>query len=334
MCHCLVRLAALALLAVLVLSGCRTLELSPAPSHLWRCGDLEIEVMDPNHPERYNRGPRFTPVAAVLAARLGEDAFLYRPEAHNTVDDHAGLATEFDLCIPNGPDDELPPGYREAKVGEGFLKIGVGVLQKQKERYSLFQHPRILAPASTAVTWRREGADYRQVCLGTNGYAYVLAARLRLHADCITVAWELANTGTKSFTTRQYSHNFCRFAGRDVGPGYVLEFPYDFQAEGLAREQRQVGREIRFEERIPEWVNLLVRYPPGYAGPNVCRLRQPATGLELTCETSRPGLWTAIHARPGYVAPEQFIELHLVPGETAAWTRSYRFAKTAAGGTP
>jgi hypothetical protein len=45
----------------------------------------------------------------------------------------------------------------------------------------------------------------------------------------------------------------------------------------------------------------------------------------MLCETSLPGLRTDIHARAGYVSPEQFIELTLAPGETRSWKRTYTF---------
>ena len=71
---------------------------------------------------------------------------------------------------------------------------------------------------------------------------------------------------------------------------------------------------------------MVVPYPPEYAGPNRCVLRQDAVGQSVTCETSMPGLRTAIHARPGYVSPEQFILLQVAPGQSVTWTRSYEFA--------
>ena len=66
-----------------------------AGSRVLAAGNLVVEVMDPSDPQRYNCGVRFTPVAAVLGARLGGREFLYNPVAHNPVNDHGGLAAEF-----------------------------------------------------------------------------------------------------------------------------------------------------------------------------------------------------------------------------------------------
>ncbi|HBC88569.1 MAG TPA: hypothetical protein DCZ94_16600 [Lentisphaeria bacterium] len=287
---------------------------------------LTVEIMDPNHPDRYNRGVRFTPVAAVLGVKMDGKEFMFHPEKHDVKNDHGGLASEFDLCIPGGPDEDLPPGYLEAKDGEGFLKIGVGVLKKKKgENYSLFQQPEVIDRAKTDVQWDKNGAKYEQTSRGVNGYGYKLNAYVRILDNRINVEWKLNNTGTKAFTTKNYVHNFFRFDDRNVGPDYVLSFPYDFNVKGLEAEQTQSGRDINFVKEIPKWVNMAVAYPQDYTGINTCVLKNTANGMSITCETSVTGFVTAIHGRPNYVSPEQFIKLSLKPGETASWNRTYIF---------
>lgn len=298
----------------------------PVAVHTLASDQLTLQVMDPTAADRYNRGVRFCPLAVVLAASLDNHDFLYHPAAHNVIDDHAGLPAEFDLCIPGGPATDLPPGYAEAKIGDGFLKIGVGVLAKQATPYNLFLHPVLLVPATTTATWSPDHASFRQTCPGVNGYAYALTADLRVEAATVTVAWSLTNTGTRPFVTRQYIHNFIRCDNHDVGPDYVLSFPYDYLAQGLEAGQRQRGRDLEFLARIPTWVNLLVPYPADYRGPNTCVLRQLASHQQITFTTSIPSIHTAIHARPAYIAPEQFIELHLAPSETLTWHRQTTFA--------
>ena len=294
-------------------------------------GAMVVEIMDPVHPARYNRGTRFTPIACVLGARLDGREFLFNPVEHNPVDDHAGLASEFDLCIPGGPAGHLPPGYDEAQVGEGFLKIGVGVLRKQAGAYSLFQNCEVIEAATTSVSWSPCGARFSQQCGGVNGYAYELDAELSVGTNGVSVNWTLRNTGANPLTTRNYVHNFFRFEDQDVGPGYVLSFPYDFTESGLLKEQLQDGRSIRFNALIPKWVNAVVPYPADFNGPNTCELKSTFSGMRVLCATSLPGLRTDIHARPNYVAPEQFILLSLASGESREWTRAYSFSLHDAG---
>lgn len=296
-----------------------------AGAHVLRHGDLVVEVMEPDAPDRYNRGVRFTPIAAVLSARYDGVEYLFNPIDHDPIDDHAGLAAEFDLVTPDSPDDAMPPGYHDARPGEGFVKVGVGVLAKQKQRYSLFQHPTPIAIAPTTAEWHSDHAVFTQRCAGINGYAYDLAATVRCAEAMLTIDWRLTNTGAKPLVTRQYVHNFIRIGGHDVGPGYDLHFPYSPRVTGLASEQSVSDASIQFDQRIPRWVNLEIFSPDTYAGPNTLTVTQTTAKRSIHCGTSLPNYRTAVHARAGYVSPEQFVELRLAPQESVAWRRSWRF---------
>lgn len=289
-------------------------------------GRLRIEVMDPAAPDRYNRGVRFATVAAVLRATCAGRSFLHAPLRHDPLDDHGGLASEFDLCIPGGPPERLPPGWREAPEGGGFLKIGVGVLRKHGDSYHLFHRPPLVEAAATSVVWGPSSAAFTQVCQGVDGYAYSLGAVVTVRDPEVEIAWTLANTGAKAFTTHTYAHNFLRFDDRDAGPGYELSFPYPITVSGANPEQTVGADVIRFTARIPTWVNMEVAWPAGYASANTCVLSHPEAGMSLACTTSRSGEPVAIHARAAYISPEQFVRLDLGPGASASWTRTWRFS--------
>ncbi|MBN2713209.1 MAG: hypothetical protein JXR97_12380 [Planctomycetes bacterium] len=309
-----------------ILVGCSPDNAPPARHAATRVitnGILSVEVMDPTSSDRYNNGVRFCSIGAVLRASMGGHEFFYNPVTHNRKSDHGGLASEFDLCIPGGPANDFPPGYHEAKPGEGFLKIGIGVLKKQNKPYSLFQSCDLISPAENLVTWGRQGASFIQKSKGVNGFAYELRADVILKGNNVTVEWALKNTGVKPFSTKQYTHNFFRFDEYDVGPGYLLTFPYDINPRGQSARQQVVSRSIEFKEFIPKWVNIDVPYPNQYTGPNAVVLSYPTKGLSIKCETSVAGIKTAIHARPVYISPEQFIEIKLEPSQTERWTRTY-----------
>ena len=296
-----------------------------AGAHVLRSGSLLVEVMDPTAPERYNTGVRFTPLAAVLRASFAGHEYFFNPLEHDRSDDHAGLASEFDLCNPGCPAGDLLPGYAEAGVGGGFLKIGVGVLEKSAKPYDLRSHPRLLQAASTAVQWFGDAADFSQSCPGVAGFAYELHAHVALGQGRIDIVWSLRNSGSRQFTTTHYTHNFFRFDSHDVGPDYALTFPYPISVSGAAPEQVVDPQGIRFIAPIPHHVNLLVPYPPDYTSANTCRLSHLG-GMSIAVSTSVPGIRTAIHARPAYCSPEQFVSIALPPGGEETWTRSWVFS--------
>ena len=281
-------------------------------------GDLTLQVMLPDHDERYYVGSRFTPVAAVLSARVGDQGFFSNPVEHDSETEHAGLASEFDLSTP-------PPGHAEAAIGEGFVKVGVGILKKTGANYFFWNKYEVITPAETTVEWGENSAAFRQVCEGVSGYAYTLQAVVTVAERVLTVDWTLSNTGQKPIATDHYVHNFFRLGDRPVGPDYVISFPFDFEAPGLAEEQTLKGREIHFAAEIPKWVNIDLKPAEEPEGPQSFTVSQTATGLSIRGTTSPRVTRTAIHATKSHLCPEQFIHLEIEPGKKANWQRRYEF---------
>ena len=275
--------------------------------------------MDPAHESPYYTGQRFTPVAAVLRATLDGHEFFFNPLEHNAETEHAGLASEFDLVTQ-------PPGHAGAADGEGFVKVGVGVLKKKGQNYAFWSAYEVITPAKTSVEWGEDSATFKQTCEGAGGYAYELGAEVKVTADQVSVDWTLKNTGTKPLSTDNYVHNFFRFDDKPVGPDYVVSFPYDFEAEGLGEEQEQKGREVHFTKEIPKFINAKVPVPEGYDGENAFTVKHTKTGQSLAGLSSLPSKEVALHATKSNVCPEQFIHIEVAPGKEATWRRSYTFS--------
>ena len=141
----------------------------------------------------------------------------------------------------------------------------------------------------------------------------------------IDIDWKLRNTGFKPLKTRQYTHNFFRFSEKDVGPGYVVSFPYAPQVEGLSEAQSLSGRGIQFVQPMSGALNANVAWPTGFGGSNAVTVSNASTGQAIECITSIPGIKTAIHATAKNLSPEQFIEISLGPGQEKNWQRRYVF---------
>ncbi|WP_145928656.1 hypothetical protein OH491_02235 [Termitidicoccus mucosus] len=285
-------------------------------------GGLVVEVMDPAAPDRYHAGTRFSPVANVLRARLGGREFLFAPPEHDPLRDNGGLAMEFDIQTPGGP-----PGFAEAGIGGGYLKIGVGTLRKRAENYEFYTPQELVEPARTGVEWGTDRAVFRQVCAPVNGYACALMAEVLVGDARVEVRCVLENTGEKPFGTEQYAHNYFLFDGAPIGPGYQLKFPFEFEAGGLGDGAAQDGRKIVFTAAPAGAVNLRVAPPAG--APNMVAVRNTRTGQRVLARVSRPASRVAVHATARYLCPEQFVRITLAPGEKAEWTRGYDFSNDA-----
>lgn len=287
---------------------------------------LEVDVMDPHSPDRYYRGPRFSPVANVLQVRMDGHRFLFAPAKHDPLTENGGLAMEFDIGTePNPP----PPRFNEAAPGEGFLKIGVGVLKKETDPLYKFYTPyAVLQPATTTVEWNADRARFLQICPGVAGYAYRLDAEVRVVANEVRVTCRLANTGAKPFSTEHYAHNFFAFDNHGVGPGHTVEFPGDFTAHIPKPVIVQNGRVLEIIGEITTKIKAAEAFVtplPPVGSEASARVRHAASGLGIRATVSRPTSRMTVHANPRYLCPEQFIRIDLKPGETADWERVYVF---------
>lgn len=287
-------------------------------SHMIAGEHLAVELMDPNDEGRYNRGVRFTPVAAVVRATCDGHEFLFHAAKPNPLTDVAGLFAEFDAFTD-------PPGFAEAKTGETFVKIGVGALRKLEGKYRFYDQYPIDRLARTKVTWEDAAAQFEQSLAPVNGYGYDLRARVSVADRTLTLAWTLTNIGTKPLATTQYLHNSFSFDGQPVGPDYTVTFPFDLAVPKLAPVAMQQGRQIGFKSVLTKPMNLDVNYPMAYDGPNELTIHHATNGMAVAVQTSLAGQHIAIHAAPGYVCPEQFVSIELKPGENQAWTRTYTF---------
>jgi hypothetical protein len=139
----------------------------------------------------------------------------------------------------------------------------------------------------------------------------------------------LTNTGKKPFTTEQYSHNYLSLDGAQVGPNYLMQFPRDFETQGLQPEQQKTEREILFREVIPpsvQAVNAAISplKDPWLPGDRFT-ISNTRNGMRVGLSTDAPVSRFVIHATPSYVCPEMFVRIQLQPGESQRWIRRYEF---------
>lgn len=238
-------------------------------------------------------------------------------EPHDPVQpEHGGgAAEEFD--------QERPPGYTEAQIGEGFLKVGVGVLQRRNAEPYFFNRPYDwVARGDWSVEAVPGGLQFRHVIDHAGwGYVYEKTIALRPDANGFSIARRLRNTGTRAFTTVHYSHHFARFAGRPMDAGYELVLP---EARG-ALEPRPVtikGTSVRLTGPLER--PFLLRFEkPAFAPHAPFRVRHDQAPLELEFRLDTPLSDFRLFVGRGVFCPEPFVTLVLAPGEVRSWTTHY-----------
>jgi len=324
---------------------------NPQPIHagtrtLHSC-NLIVEVGDPDSPDcRWNQGLRFSPVANLIRVQLNNRDFCYAPVNGGALNYIGGLPMEFDIGQESYQPD--PPGYNEGSNGSAFLKIGVGILKRNSSPYNFSSSYQVVELAQTTTTWESDRAHFVQTLSGTaNGYSYQLEEEVIIKNDSILMYYVLTNTGTKTFTTEQYLHNFLTFSQRDVGPNYRVYFPYHMATSPHVQEWeppvlKQAGREPKFVDSNPPMVSLenMILYtktissvpktwiykPDDYLGPDTIAVEQSDIGQRVIIDTSLRSAYVGIWTTPYQVSPEQFVIITLAPGERTTFTRTYRFS--------
>ncbi|UCG59524.1 MAG: LamG domain-containing protein [Phycisphaerales bacterium] len=337
---------AIAVLLLLIVSRTGLVLAQDLPVHagtrVLRSGGLVVEVGDPNSPEcRWNRGLRFSPVANVLRVQLNGQEFLYSPVDGGVVSPGyvGGLPMEFDIGQEEFQPD--PPGYVEGTSGSSFLKIGVGILRRNSSAYNFMTNYDVIELADTAATWHSDRVHFAQTLSGTaNGYSYALEEDVIVKNDRIIMNYVLTNTGSKTFTTEQYIHNFLTFSGKPVGPDYIIGFPYNLTSSpeiepwsppvrrlSIASTPQVVrlANMIIYKTRVTSVPKIWVYKPEDYAGRDLFGVEQTDTAQRLVIESSLPAEYVGIWTTDYQVSPEQFLIITLAPGEHIEFTRTYVF---------
>ena len=227
---------------------CSSVEQSAYPKALISNGLVNAVVYLPDAQNGYYRGSRFdwSGVVACLAYK-GHTYFgvwfpHYDPYLHDAI---TGPVEEF------RPGDGAPLNYDQAKPGELFVKLGVGLLRKIDDAPFHFSVPYPLVDGGKwTVHARRDRVSFRQDLKTPLAIAYTYTKTMRLLKDepVLILEHALKNTGTKAIDTDVYDHDFFMLDGAPTGPGMVVRFPFEPKAEpALANGARIARKEIVYE---------------------------------------------------------------------------------------
>ncbi len=222
---------------------------------------------------------------------------------------------------------DTPLGFEEAKIGEWFHKIGVGLLKKEDAHYAC-NKPYEIKPAKFQIS-----TDLNRViitCFSShlNGYSYELRKEIELHAASFSIKYYLKNTGKKIIRTNEYTHNFTAINNDCIGENYSLHFPFDLKPKlfgETVNSELAVGigkNEINFNSG-PKEQFFFSNLSGGETVRATWELRHLKSKIGIRertdFQTNTVNLWGWKHV----ISPELFLELNIAPNESKEWLRSY-----------
>jgi hypothetical protein len=313
--------------AILLLSAAVLAAAADYPETQISNGILQAKLLLPDAQKGYYRGTRFDWSGAIWSLQFqGHEYFgkwfdHYDPRIHDAI---MGPVEEF---LTNG----MGLGYQEAKVGESFVKIGVGAVRKPEEsNFHQFGAYDITENGKWTITKGPDFGTFTQELSDTLGYAYVYTKTVRLAHGKPEMALEhsLKNTGRKTIETAVYEHNFYMLDHQPAGPDYSVRFPFAVHPKAeLGGAAVARGTEFTYLKELPEGQSVFTEMT-GFgdsAREYDIRVENRKAGIGVRQTSDQPIAKLVFWSIRSTVCPEAFINLKIEPGTEARWKINYQF---------
>jgi hypothetical protein len=310
-------------------AGCNANEPTTYPKALISNGQVNAVVYLPDAKNGYYRATRFDWAGVVgCLAYKGHTYFgVWFPHYDPTLNDAiSGPVEDF-----RSGDAESSIGYDQAKPGEPFVKLGVGVLRRIDDKPFNFAttYP-VIDGGKWTVRTERGSVFFEHQLKSPLGIAYVYKKTLKLdaHEPVLILRHELKNTGTETIDTQVYNHDFYMLDNAPTGPEMTVRFPFAPQVEEPLKNGARIdGKELGYEREL-EGGEFVYTHLTGYSQAVSdfdlsVENRKTGVGVEETADMplSRLVFWSIRTT----ICPEGYVHLKVAPGETARWTIRYRF---------
>jgi len=249
------------------------------------------------------------------------------PGVKNFTYDADGLVAHNNKAAAGPVEEYGENGFETAGPGGRFLKIGVGILKRDTDKYDRFHTYPILNGGTWTTTTTKTSVRSTQVLKGDPsgyGYTYTKTVRLVPGKPQMVIEDKLTNTGKKPIDTTVYNHHFMTLSpGEDA---VELQAPFK-----LTNARPMPADVIKFDGARMTYLRGLTGQEQvasdltGF-GPspsdNDFRITNTRTGYGVRLRASLPVsrlLWWSIPATMGI---EPYMDIKLAPGETKSWSHT------------
>ena len=233
-----------------------------------------------------------------------------------------------------GPAEEFqtPLGYDNAKEGDSFVKIGVGVLKKRDDtRYAFANVYDIVDHGKWTVNQTANAVEFTQELNDkSTGYAYLYKKTIRLTDDKpeMVIEHSLKNTGKLPIKSVLYNHNFTLFDRLPTGD-ITVTVPYEIKSTRPPDANAAVitGNRFAYAKAVENTERVsggLQGFGPT-ASDNDFKIENRKAGTGIRIRGDRPLQNASVWSIRSVVAVEPFIEVAANPGKDFNWQYAYTF---------
>ena len=233
-----------------------------------------------------------------------------------------------------GPVEEFfPLAYDEAKIGEEFIRIGIGGFKKPEEKsFNRFGFYEISNPGKWNVETAIDRATFIHTLNSVAGYSYEYTKTVLLKEGepKLVLQHTLKNTGKHAIITEVYNHNFFVIDGQTIGPDIVIKFPFDVAGKWNNPEGPSIidGKDIKYTRELSTRESVMIEEVLGH-GKSVrdydFRIENLKTGAGVHITGNRPISKVVFWSNSRTSCPEPYIDLNVEPGEEFTWEITYEF---------
>jgi len=233
-----------------------------------------------------------------------------------------------------GPVEEFfEIGYSQAKVGEEFLRIGIGGIKKpEEERHNRFGSYEISNPGKWDVKTSSNQVVFTHTINDVAGHSYVYTKTVRLTEGKpeLVLDHTLKNTGKQAIKTVTYNHNFFVIDRQPISPDVVIRFPYDITGTWGREDGPAVvdGKNIKFTRTLATNESISMSDVSGHnnlAQNFDIRIENTKTGAGVRIIGDKPIQRMLFWSSPTTACPEPYIDIDVPPGGEFTWKYVYEF---------
>jgi hypothetical protein len=290
------------------------------PSAVITNGIITATVAIPDLEKGYYRGNRFEQAGIITKLEHGGHSFfLDAPATHAPLNPH--------VCC--GPCEEWfeAIAYDDAKPGEPFIKLGVGLYEKPFHPNHMWNHPYWplkIFPWTTKA--EKDRIEFVQEVDGPRGWGYRYVKRLVLDPGqpVLRIEHVLTNTGKNRIDAEQYAHNFVALDRKPVEPGLSVDFSFAPKtAADISKIGIIEGNSLKVTADKVQTRAIPIEGWPFGARDVAALITAPGTpaGIRISGDFALSRM--VVFVSPEQVSCEPFIKVVIEPGKTASWTRTY-----------
>ncbi|MDU0353295.1 hypothetical protein RS130_04535 [Paraglaciecola aquimarina] len=303
-------------------------DLRHAPQAVISNGFVTAKVWLPDPAKGFYRGTRFDWSGVISSLRY--QGHEYFGSWKDSVEPHNEIVGPVESFTANNK----VLGYKEAKVGETFVRIGVGLCEKpDEEKYQWQRVYKIVDPSKWTIKQDNNWIEFTHNLSDGKGYAYRYTKRLTLTQGKaeLVLSHSLTNMGERQIDTEVFNHNFFVIDGRPSGPEFEVSFPFPLTATRADLKGR-----IAIKDNTIHYPKVMTKGMDGMIGTgltgfstkaadNAFQIVNKKTGAGVRAKIDQPLSKLFFWTMENTICPEPFIYMQIKPGATHRWNTEYTF---------